>query len=86
MYDELGNYESGFYFAGAMIFISGAMLFILPKMQKNREKIALRKENEELGFPEIVEEEGSFDPEDGGQMSMDAKKWFSNLKFQDLAE
>ena len=56
-----------------MIFISGAMLFILPKMQRNREKIALRKENEERGFPEIVEEEG-FDPDDGGQMSMDARK------------
>ena len=57
-----------------MIFISGAMLFILPKMQRNREKIALRKENEERGFPEIVEEEIGFDPDDGGQMSMEARK------------
>lgn len=57
-----------------MIFISGVMLFILPKMQRNREKIALRKENEERGFPEIVEEEEEkFDPDDGGQMTMEAK-------------
>ena len=38
LYDAIGNYESGFYFAGAMIFISGVMLFILPWMERRKEK------------------------------------------------
>jgi len=36
LYDYMGNYDSGFYFAGAMIFISGAMLFFIPVIQKRQ--------------------------------------------------
>merc|ERR1711997_816391 len=30
LYDYTGSYDTGFYFSGAMIFISGAMLFAIP--------------------------------------------------------
>ena len=81
LYDELGNYESGFYFAGAMIFISGIMLFILPRMQRNRlEKSrqiieeGIKNYHDQEGFPEIVEEEDErFDPDDNPQMTMEAR-------------
>lgn len=33
----MGNYDAGFYFAGTMIFISGAMLFAIPALQKRLE-------------------------------------------------
>jgi ABC-type uncharacterized transport system permease subunit len=36
LYDAMGNYDTGFYFAGAMIFISGIMLFALPWMQRGK--------------------------------------------------
>ena len=32
--DSIGNYDAGFYFAGSMIFVSGAMLFAIPPIQK----------------------------------------------------
>ena len=38
LYDAIGNYDSGFYFSGAMIFISGIMLFALPWMERNRRR------------------------------------------------
>ena len=38
LYDAIGNYESGFYFAGTMIFISGVMLFVLPWMERKRDE------------------------------------------------
>lgn len=38
LYDAIGNYESGFYFAGTMIFISGVMLFVLPWMEKKKKE------------------------------------------------
>ena len=34
--DSLGDYEGGYYFAGAMIFVSGVMLFVLPSMLRKR--------------------------------------------------
>jgi len=34
LYDNIGNYDAGFYFAGSMIFVSGAMLFAIPAIQK----------------------------------------------------
>ena len=36
LYDAVGDYAAGFYFAGAMIFLSGAMLFALPSMQRKQ--------------------------------------------------
>jgi len=38
LYDLLGNYDAGFYFAGTMIFLSGAMLFAIPALQRRVEK------------------------------------------------
>jgi len=38
LYDHLGNYDAGFYFAGGMIFISGAMLFAIPALQRKIER------------------------------------------------
>ena len=76
MYDVLGAYSYGFYFSGAMIFLSGVMLFALPKLQrKQAEQNKDIYEEEESGFPEIVEEEG-YDSDDH-QMTMEAKpkKW-----------
>lgn len=32
--DSIGSYDAGFWFAGTMIFISGAMLFAIPAIQK----------------------------------------------------
>ena len=43
-----------------MIFVSGVMLFVLPKLQRDREledEEAVRDDDDER-FPEIVEEEG----------------------------
>ena len=40
LYDNIGNYDAGFYFAGTMIFLSGAMLFAIPAIQ---EKIKNKK-------------------------------------------
>ena len=57
-----------------MIFISGIMLFIIPRMQRAREaKIQEEQdlEDEESRFPEIVEEEG-YDSDDH-QMTMQAR-------------
>ena len=34
LYDWIGDYDAGFYFAGSMIFVSGAMLFAIPLIQK----------------------------------------------------
>jgi len=34
LYDSIGDYDAGFYFAGTMIFISGAMLFAIPALQR----------------------------------------------------
>ena len=36
MYDALGTYDAGFYLAGTMIFLSGAMLFAIPLIQRRR--------------------------------------------------
>ena len=30
LYDSIGDYDAGFYFAGSIFFISGAMLFAIP--------------------------------------------------------
>lgn len=38
LYDALGDYDAGFYFAGTMIFISGAMLFAIPLLQRKLER------------------------------------------------
>jgi len=38
LYDTLGDYDAGFYFAGTMIFISGAMLFAIPVLQRKLER------------------------------------------------
>ena len=32
--DSIGDYDAGFYFAGSMIFLSGAMLFAIPPIQR----------------------------------------------------
>ena len=77
LYDVLGAYSYGFYFSGAMIFLSGVMLFALPKLQQKQaqQNKDIYEEEEESGFPEIVEEEG-YDSDDH-QMTMEAKpkKW-----------
>lgn len=36
LYDSIGNYDAGFYFSGTMIFLSGAMLFAIPLIQKRQ--------------------------------------------------
>jgi len=78
LYDHFKNYHAGYYFAGAMIFLSGVMLFALPHLQKRQQKleekaIAERHKNES-GFPEIAEEEPEkFDPDDNPQMTMEAR-------------
>lgn len=38
LFDQLGNYDAGFYFSGAVIFLSGAMLFAIPPLQRRLEK------------------------------------------------
>ena len=47
LYDAIGNYDSGFYFSGLMIFISGIMLFALPLMERNRDKISSVSESQD---------------------------------------
>jgi len=37
LFDSIGDYDAGFYFAGSMIFLSGAMLFAIPLLQKRLE-------------------------------------------------
>lgn len=59
-----------------MIFISGVMLFVLPRMQRSRDKhlqdLEARAHDHE--FPKIVEEdEERFDPDDNPQMTMEAR-------------
>jgi hypothetical protein len=34
LYDSIGDFDVGFYFSGAVIFLSGAMLFAIPSMQR----------------------------------------------------
>ena len=43
LYDAIGNYDSGFYLCGAMIYISGIMLFALPWMKRRRRKRGIKK-------------------------------------------
>jgi len=38
LYDSIGDYDAGFYFAGSMIFVSGAMLFTIPAIQDRIKK------------------------------------------------
>ena len=72
LYDQLGDYQSGFYFSGAMIFLSGVMLFALPRMQqKQRDKEIYEEEDQR--FPQIVEEEVGYDSDDNQQMTMEAR-------------
>ena len=77
LYDNFKSYESGYYFAGSMIFISGVMLFALPYFQKRQEmaeeKHLENQQKREAGFPEITEEDEKFDPDDNPQMTMEAK-------------
>ena len=61
--------------ASAMIFVSGVMLFVLPKLQRDREledEEAVRDDDDDERFSEIVEEEG-YDSDDH-QMIMEAKE------------
>ena len=59
-----------------MIFISGVMLFVLPKMQRKQRE---RNIEDAYGdahekFPKINEEdEEKFDPDDNPQMTMEAR-------------
>ena len=72
----LGNYESGFYFSGAMIFISGVMLFVLPRMQRKQKQKNPEFPDETFDdkFPKIAEiDEEKFDPDDNPQMTMEAR-------------
>ena len=58
-----------------MIFVSGVMLFVLPKLQRNSEledEEAVRDDDDDERFSEIVEEEG-YDSDDH-QMIMEAKE------------
>lgn len=72
LYDQVGNYEGGFYFSGAVIFISGVMLFVLPKMMRKRDE--KYEQDVEDRFPQIIEEDDErFDPEDNPQMTMEAR-------------
>ena len=47
LYDAIGNYDSGFYFSGLTIFISGIMLFALPLMETNRDKNRIVSESQD---------------------------------------
>ena len=38
LYDSIGDYDAGFYFAGSMIFVSGAILFTIPAIQDRIKK------------------------------------------------
>lgn len=44
LYDASGDYDAGFYFAGAMIFVSGAMLFALPALQRRQQERKVKEE------------------------------------------
>ena len=46
LYDKTGAYEVGFYCAGAMIFVSGAMLFALPYISRRKKA---REDQEKKG-------------------------------------
>ncbi|XP_023340234.1 monocarboxylate transporter 12 isoform X2 [Eurytemora carolleeae] len=53
LYDAIGDYDAGFYFAGSMIFLSGAMLFFIPPIQrridaKPKFKMAQSKSEDDL--------------------------------------
>ena len=37
LFDSIGDYDAGLYFAGSMIFLSGAMLFAIPALQTHLE-------------------------------------------------
>ena len=37
LHDATGDYDAGFYFAGATILVSGIMLFVLPRKQRKTE-------------------------------------------------
>ena len=37
LHDATGDYDAGFYFAGATILVSGIMLFLLPRKQRKTE-------------------------------------------------
>ena len=55
-----------------MIFLSGIMLFALPRMQqKQRDKEIYEEEDQR--FPQIVEEEVGYDSDDNQQMTMEAR-------------
>ena len=78
LYDHFKNYHAGYYFAGAMIFLSGVMLFALPYLQKRQQKLeekaTAERHKNKSGFPEIAEEEPEkFDPDDNPQMTMEAR-------------
>jgi hypothetical protein len=60
-----------------MIFLSGIMLFVLPRMQRrqqerNEAKYYPDEQNLDTGFPEIVEELEGYDSDDH-QMTMKAR-------------
>ena len=71
LYDATGNYEIGFYFSGVMIFLSGVMLFVIPWIERKRDK-----ENEGTNFGDVeryvypeeriveVDEDDEEDPDD----------------------
>jgi len=46
LYDATASYDSGFYFAGLTIFVSGVMLFALPAIQR-REREKKRKQQQQ---------------------------------------
>ena len=73
MYDAVGSYDVGFYFAGAMIFLSGFMLFAIPWLERKRdaETIATVEEQYDDQEGRIVEVDEE-DPEDE-PMTMKAK-------------
>ena len=60
-----------------MIFISGVMLFALPRIQrwheKSLEQALEERQKKDVGFPEIAEEDEKFDPDDNPQMTMEAR-------------
>jgi len=57
LYDSIGDYDAGFYFAGTMIFISGAMLFAIPALQHRlRNKKPTFKITSGMGTDEFLTE------------------------------
>lgn len=81
LYDEMGNYETGFYFSGSMIFLSGVMLFVLPWMQRRQASnsaLESRKRlevDDEFGRIKAIEdiEEEEYDSEENKPMTMEAR-------------